>query len=330
MDACLIVTYRCNARCYMCNTWKNPSNISDEFTPSIIEKLPNDLNFVNITGGEPFLRSDLEQIVEKALSKTNRLVISNNGYFTNKIVSLAKKFGNRIGVRISIEGLPAANDELRGIKNGFNKGINTIFALHDMGIKDIGFGITVSDRNAKDMIKLYRIANSMRLQFATATTHNSYYFHKHDNSFEKPDMIASEFEKIAFELLKTRRPKNWFRAYFNMGLANKVRGGKRPLPCEVGTDVFFLDPFGNVMPCNGSDNPMVMGNLKGQSFNAIWCSTKASEVRQQVKTCSKECWMIGSAAPAMKKKISVPVKWIIRNKLKFLMKKSSNVCLDQI
>ena len=180
---------------------------------------------------------------------------------------MAEKFGNQIGIRISIEGLPAANDELRGIKNGFDHGLRTLVTLHDMGIRDIGFGITVSDRNAKDMIELYRLANAMGLEFATAVTHNSYYFHKHDNTFENPEMIAGEFEKIAAELLRTNRPKNWFRAYFNMGLANKARGGKRPLPCEVGTDVFFLDPYGNVLPCNGSDEPMIMGNLHDHRFS---------------------------------------------------------------
>ena len=161
--------------------------------------------------------------------------------------------------------------------------------------------MTVSDRNAKEMIELYRLADAMGLEFATATTHNSFYFHITDNALENPELVASEFEKIAAELLKTNKLKNWFRAYFNMGLANKVRGGKRPLPCEVGSDVFFIDPAGNILPCNGSDKPMIMGNLKMDSFDTIWQSDSAVKVREQVKCCSKECWMIGSAAPAMKK-----------------------------
>ena len=267
MEACLIVTYRCNAKCYMCNTWQHPSKTGEEFSPDLVNKIPEGLKFINITGGEPFLRDDLDQIIENALKKTKRLVISTNGYFTKKIIGVAEKYGNRVGIRISIEGLPAANDELRGIKNGFDHGLRTLVTLHSMGMKDIGFGITASDRNAKDMIELYRLANAMGLEFATATTHNSYYFHKHDNKYEDAEMVASEFENIAAELLKTNRPKNWFRAYFNMGLANKVRGGKRPLPCEVGSDVFFLDPHGNIMPCNGSEEPMIMGNLKEQSFD---------------------------------------------------------------
>jgi len=329
MEACLIVTYRCNAKCYMCNTWQHPSNKEREFGPDLVDMLPSNLSFINITGGEPFLRSDIALIIEKALCKTKRLVISTNGYFTDKIMKTATQFGNRIGFRISIEGLPAANDELRGIKNGFDHGIRTLTTLHSLGMKDIGFGMTVSDRNAKDLIELYNLANAMGLEFATATTHNSFYFHKHDNEYQDREMVAKAFENVAVELLKTNRPKNWFRAYFNMGLANKVRGNPRPLPCEVGTDMFFLDPYGNIMPCNGSDEPMIMGNLYEQNFDDIWNGSRANRIRNMVANCNKQCWMIGSASPAMKKRISVPLKWVIHNKLK-VIKNRQNVCIDPI
>jgi sulfatase maturation enzyme AslB (radical SAM superfamily) len=91
----------------------------------------------------------------------------------------------------------------------------------------------------------------------------------------------------------------------------------------VGTDVFFLDPYGNVMPCNGSDEPMIMGNLDEQSFDDIWNSKKADEVRKQVKNCTKQCWMIGSASPAMKKRIWIPAKWVLKNKIKLLRTKKA-------
>ena len=330
MEACLIVTYRCNAKCYMCNTWQHPSKKNMEFSPDLVNKIPDGLKFINITGGEPFLREDLNQIIQISLKKTKRLVISTNGYLTNEIVKLYEKYGKRIGIRISIEGLSDANDELRGIKNGFDHGLRTLLTLHSMGIKDIGFGITVADRNAKDMIDLYHLANAMGTEFATATTHNSFYFHKHDNKYEDAEMVAGEIEKIAAELLKTNKPKSWFRAYFNMGLANKVRGGKRPLPCEVGTDVFFLDPYGNIMPCNGSDAPMIMGDLEKQTFEEIWKSPKAEEIREEVKTCPKQCWMIGSASPAMKKRIWIPFKWVLKNKFKLIIRKGRDVSLDSL
>lgn len=298
----------------MCNTWQFPTEPEKEIGPDILSKLPSGLKFINITGGEPFLRDDLDSIISTVLPKTERLVISSNGYYTDKMLDLARRFP-RIGVRISIEGLPEANDRLRGLSNGFDHGIRSLLGLRALGLKDIGFGMTVSDVNAKDMIELYRLADAMGLEFATASTHNSYYFHKHDNSFKDPEMVAREFEHISCELLKTNRPKNWFRAYFNYGMANYVRGGKRLLPCEVGTDMFFVDPYGKVMPCNGMDKEMPMGDLTKNTFAEIWNSEQAARVRAAVKQCDKNCWMIGSVAPAMKKDLFTPLKWILKHKM---------------
>ena len=63
MDAAIITTYRCPMRCKMCNIWDSPTKLSEEFKPELLEKLPH-LDGVNITGGEPFIREDIEDIVK--------------------------------------------------------------------------------------------------------------------------------------------------------------------------------------------------------------------------------------------------------------------------
>jgi len=249
MEAAIITTYRCNARCQMCNIWRFPTKKEEEFKAEILSKLPR-LSFCNITGGEPFLRDDIEEIIDILKKKAKRIVISTNGYLTDKIVDIAKK--NRdIGIRISIEGLPSANDELRGIKGGFDHGLRTLLELQRLKLKDIGFGITVSDRNAKDMLELYQLAKVMNVEFATAVVHNSYYFHSYNNKILNKEEVISCFKELIYDLLKTKRVKNWFRAYFNYGLINYIKGNRRLLPCGAGKDMFFLDPRGEVRPCNG-------------------------------------------------------------------------------
>lgn len=311
MEALIAITYRCNAKCYMCNTWQFPTDAADEITPQDIEKIPSGLKFVNITGGEPFIRQDIEDIISVVKKKTQRIIISTNGYYTDRIVALAKK-NPELGFRISIEGLPEANDALRGIQNGFDRGLRTLLELKELGLKDIGFGITVSDKNAKDLMELYTLAKSLDLEFATAIVHNNYYFHKHDNVIEDKAMVEAEFGRLVTALLKSKKVKDWFRAYFNNGIINYIYGGKRLLPCEMGSDVFFVDPHGEVMPCNAMEESM--GNIKKQDFDNIWNSAAAEEVRNKVANCGKNCWMIGSVSPAMKKNRMVPIKWIIRNK----------------
>jgi len=324
MEAAVIVTYRCNARCYMCNTWKYPSKADDELSPGLLEKLPK-LDFCNITGGEPFLRSDIEEILKVLRKKTKRIVISTNGFFTERILQVITKYRDT-GIRISIEGLQKANDELRGIKSGFDHALRTLLELNRAGVSDIGFGITVSDRNARDMIELYQLAKAMNLEFATATVHNSFYFHKHDNVISRQDEVIECFSELIKELLKTGRVKNWFRAYFNYGLVNHIRGKKRLLPCEAGIENFFVTPSGDIVPCNGSDEPWIIGNLKELDWSDIWVGDKIEEIRRKVKKCQKNCWMIGTAAPVMKKYLNVPLGWVVKNKLRSLMGKQ--ICLD--
>lgn len=323
-DISIITTYRCNMACKMCNIWKNPTDRKNEITPQELEKLPN-FKFVNITGGEPFTRSDLEDIVEVMFKKSKRIVISTAGWHTEKILKLAKRFPN-IGIRVSLEGLEDINDDLRGRETGFQRGLNTLKGLKELGIKDIGFGITVSNKNSHDMLKLYELSKELDMEFATATFHNSFYFHKDDNFVTEKDIVIKDFEILIDNLLKEKNPKSWFRAFFNLGLINYIKGGKRMLPCEAGSVNFFIEPYGDIYPCNGLEDKYwkeSMGNIRDfDNFEELWFGEQAQKVRELVKTCPKNCWMVGTAAPVMKKYIQHPAKWVVKNKIRSLLGKS--------
>ena len=310
----IILTYRCNAKCNMCEVWKHPTKPSEEIGLDVIEKLP-EMFFANITGGEPFIRQDLPEIVEILRKKAKRIVISTNGYFTDRIIALCKQYPD-VGIRISIEGLPKTNDEIRKIPDGFDRGLRTLLKLRAMRIKDIGFGMTVQDINYHDLLPLYQLAKGLGYEFATATLHNSHYFHKLDNKIEDKERVCGEFRKLIKLLLQSKRPKDWFRAYFNYGLINYIKGNKRLLPCEMGKDGFFLDPYGDVLACNGMDKKESMGNLREQSWDEIWNSERAEAVRRIVKNCEKNCWMIGSASPAIWHHPIKPILWVLKNKVK--------------
>jgi MoaA/NifB/PqqE/SkfB family radical SAM enzyme len=190
-----------------------------------------------------------------------------------------------------------------------------------MGLKDIGFATTVQGLNFSDLVPLYQLADALKCEFATATLHNSHYFHKWDNAIENKEGVIKAFEELIRLLLKSRRMKDWVRAYFNYGLIGYIKGDARDLPCEMGHDGFFLDPWGDVLPCNGMDEKQAMGNLKRQSWDEIWSSKRAQEVRRMAGECKKNCWMIGSAAPAIWHHPKKPVVWILKNKMGLLLGK---------
>lgn len=320
-DMCIIVTYRCPMRCKMCNIWKNPTLKEQEITVEEIQRLPQ-VKFINITGGEPFVRDDLSEIVNVCFTKSPRVVISTSGWYEDRIIELARRFPH-IGIRISIEGLSLKNDELRGRPGGFDKGLHTLLRLREMNIKDIGFGCTVSNSNSADMLALYSLAKSLNMEFATAAFHNSYYFHKEDNPIDvNREEVCGNFEKLVNLQLKENHPKSWFRAFFNMGLINYMEGNRRLLPCEAGGVNFFVDPWGDVYPCNGMEKKYWMermGNIRETAdFQELWTSEQAERVRALVRKCPKNCWMVGTASPVMKKYIRTPLLWALKNKLRSL------------
>ena len=318
LNGTVIVTYRCNARCNMCSRYKAPSLPEEEISLKTIKKLP-EMYFTNITGGEPFIRRDLPDIVRELNKKSDRIVISTNGFFTDRIVELCRNFPN-IGIRISIEGMKETNDEIRGLPDGFDRGYETLIKLKEMGVRDIGFGMTVQDMNAKDLMSLYDISDKLGMEFATASLHNSFYFVENKNIISDRHMVAENFEKLINALLNSRSPKKWFRAYFNHGLINYIYGQNRLLPCDMSFDTFFIDPYGDVMPCNGTREKEVMGNLNDQTWDELWNSSAADEIRKKVRCCDRQCWMIGSVSPAMHKYIWIPAIWVIRHKLRFWTK----------
>ena len=87
LNGTVIITYRCNARCTMCSRYKAPSRPEEELSLAVLEKLPP-MSFTNITGGEPFIRQDIPDIVRELYKKSDRIVISTNGYFTDRIIAL--------------------------------------------------------------------------------------------------------------------------------------------------------------------------------------------------------------------------------------------------
>ena len=181
------------------------------------------------------------------------------------------------------------------------------------------------------MLSLYRLSQSLGLEFATAAFHNSYYFHKNDNLITNKDEVCDNFEQLVNMQLRENHPKSWFRAFFNMGLINYIEGNRRMLPCEAGLVNFFVEPYGDVYPCNGLEEKYwqeKMGNIRETSdFRTIWNSEQAHRVREMVRSCPKNCWMVGTASPVMKKYIKHPLKWAIKSKLRSLRGKEA--CLDK-
>ena len=324
VQASLITTYRCNAKCTMCQTWNYPTKPSEELDIKYYEKIPPGLR-INISGGEPMLRDDIEEIFKVLYKRSRLLELSTNGYYTDKIVRLAERYPN-ILIRVSVEGLPCLNDKLRGMQNGFDHALKTILALKQTKCKNIGFSVVIAPNNVSDLIQLYELCCYLNIEFGNSVIHNSWYFHKHDNviSSEGSQEIITEFIK---RLLLSRRRgiknklKDYGRAYFNLSILRRMRAdapGYRPI-CGAGRDFFFVDPFGNVTPCNGSDEEWILGNIKFDPIENILNSEKAKETMHKIKSCKKECCFVVTERHDMVRRPLKPISWVLSNKVKLAL-----------
>jgi MoaA/NifB/PqqE/SkfB family radical SAM enzyme len=296
----------------MCYTWQHPSKREDEIKPKDLKTLPSMVR-LNITGGEPFLKEDLSDILDVVKKKAKRVVISSNGFLTKRTLEVMEKHRD-VGIRISFDGIGETHDRIRGVEKAHERALKTLKGLKELGIKDLGIAVTISNQNSQDLVPLYRLANENCVELATAVLHNAYYFHKEDNVITDKPLIESHVRDLITAYLKSSHPKDWFRGYFTEGLIEHMHGKPRELKCTMATDSFFMDPFGNVRPCNVMDYPF--GNIKERSFQEIWSSPEAEEARRRVDACTANCWMIGSVGHLIRQKLWVPLIWIAKNKLR--------------
>jgi Fe-coproporphyrin III synthase len=304
----------------MCNVWKNPSLPNEEISLDMLKNLPGGMGSINLTGGEPTLRSDLMEIVEILYPKTRNLEISSNGLLPQKLEPIIRKYPD-IKIRLSLEGFEETNNLIRGENNGYQIKMDGLLRLQELGGTDLGIATTIQDDNADELVGLFRFTEKHGFELATSTLHNGFQFHKNDNVPYNRILIAQQIEKLITEQLRTNKIKNWFRAYLDLGLIAKVLGNKRLLPCETGRVSAFIDPWGRVYACNVRPD-LYMGDLNKQTLDEVMTSPLADEVRKKVDQCEQNCWMVGSAKTAMRQSRFTklprwkPFIWVLTNKIK--------------
>lgn len=320
IDAVIAVTYKCNSKCIMCNIWKEqPEN---ELAANDFLKLPKTLKDINITGGEPFLRKDLVDIVYNLtlLNPDVRLVFSSNGFLTDRIVEYMKeirKINKKSCIGLSLDGLGDMHSKIRGIDNAFEKVTDTIKALKANGINDIRIGFTAGKDNVSHLAKVYDFSKSNDIEFTMSVVHNAEgYFNIETNLTPDIDDLEWEMKSLISDGYKGINPRKLFRNYYINGILDYVRTGKRPLPCFALKNSFFMDSFGEVFPCNALNRSV--GNIREKSFEEIWVSDKTDKMRNYCESCNS-CWMVCTAKSSIRNHIPKVAAEVFPAKLKALV-----------
>lgn len=303
----------------MCNIWKDDSK--DALEPDDFLKLPTSLKDINITGGEPFLRKDIVEIVKKITSKnpTVRLIFSSNGFLTKQIVDLMKeiiKINPNSGIGISIDGIGETHSKVRGIPDAYEKAINTVKELKKAGINDIRLAFTASNENVEDLSKVYDLAEELGVEFTMSIVHNSdNYFNIDSNLHADYDHLEKHVNYVIAKELKYNNPRRLMRTYYLKGILDFAKTGKRSLPCYALDNAFFLDAKGEVFPCNMEE--ISVGNIRTQSFEEIWTSEETEKIKNICSKCNK-CWMVCTAKNSVIKHLYKVAGNVLKDKFKYM------------
>src|SRR3989338_6579487 len=149
----LYVTDNCNLRCKHCFYWTDVDNPRTAHSIEEIEKLTKSLkerlDLLTLTGGEPFVRKDLVDIVRLFVqnNKVKRIHIATNGLLpdltvrkTNEMLALLGSH-TRLTMQFSIDGFEDAHDKVRGMKGAFQKTCETVKKLMEIHDKRLAVSV---------------------------------------------------------------------------------------------------------------------------------------------------------------------------------------------
>ena len=316
----LFVTERCNARCKHCFV-NVPDNkrIKEELTLGEIEKLSNNMGgllYLLPTGGEPFLRDDLPDIIN-IFYKNNHLRnvgIPTNGSLTERVVasvnrtlSLCKDL--RLGVDISIDALHQAHDHIRGFPGLFEKAIATYWRLKELEKHNHRFrvcpDVTISSFNQNNLFEIYMyFVETLKVDnlFVRLVRGNPRDPSAKDVNIEKFVEFSKKLEQdlrngvfyghSAYPLSELITARDIIGRQLTIKM---VKERRFQIPCYAGNLTGVIRSNGDVYPCELLDKRI--GNLRENDydFKTLWQSDRAKKIRKQIRRtrcfCTHECFI---------------------------------------
>lgn len=243
LSASLKLTENCQAKCVTCNYWQTrwEDGLNTEKAVDIINGLGTfGIRYLRFTGGEPLLRRDLFQIMQKAeMSKFKRITLQTNGLLLKK---LSKEINDSpiTKIAVSIDGIEASNDAIRGIKGYFKLAMEGIRLLKGKQVQVVA---TLNARSAGELEALADEAKRAGAGFAFNILDDRSYFLRHTATSDLWPNPAETMSIVRFLRDKLKRPAyelNYILKYFSRETLDEP-------PCVLGFIELFVVSNGDVL-----------------------------------------------------------------------------------
>ena len=307
------VTYRCNGRCKTCNIWKMENPERGEMGIDDIQSLfesnkdfLGDVGSIQLTGGEPYMRGDLPEIVSTIHHHLPRCTfwIPTNGMLPETVEMTAEILealdGRSLGVSVSIDGGEKTHDDLRGIEGSHRNAVETLEGLsHLRGEHQnlaLSVGMTVAQENCGEMLEVAQLAKRFGADFTFRPVNHSEIYYRNPVEDPNPAFVADRILPAVREIGRDLQRRKGLRAStptlrYMQGALDYLREPRdRSLPCSAASDSFFLDPYGNIYPCIFLDMPL--GNALEKPLHEMWRSREAAAARRIIGGGGcPNCWV---------------------------------------
>jgi MoaA/NifB/PqqE/SkfB family radical SAM enzyme len=279
----------------MCESWRETEGkdfSTNEWKDIILQLKEEGITGVVFTGGEPTLRKDLLEIVEFASHLGFRMGLNTNGTLLSK--DLMRDLLN-LGisrVTVSVDGVGAMFEEVRGVRGSFRKVYDTLEMLSSLKKEREGFFVNIAtvlmSKNLGGVFEVVSLAERLEMPIHFLPVDHTQYLYQLDGNKNTLAISREEYSKWieSFEkLVKIKSEKEWLLVHNYVALEYLSRfyidSIRKDVPCVNALQMLIIDPHGQVFGCVAGKS---LGNLKKERLRDIIHS-------EQYKRLSKK-WLV--------------------------------------
>lgn len=270
-------TLKCPSRCSHCRIWEKGSEASSghELTPLELKEILNDqflkgIKHVWLTGGEPFARSDIVDVMNVFMDSPGNLktlCIATSGLVPKRVSEIVEEYKQRhedsiksntsqpyLWFHISLDGPSAEiHDKVRGVEGAFSKLEETVRIIRDTPREirvGAAFNCVIQPANIDhlDEISYYARARAIPLAFNIVEVSEDN-FYRNASPELNLDMDQEQRHKVSVFCETLALKSDEYHAAHYKNLVNILRKGKRTRRCVTVEETLYIDPDGSVFAC---------------------------------------------------------------------------------
>ena len=273
------LTTACNERCFHCGSncsEPQPGELTTEEYKRILDQIKEDFDISRmllcITGGEPLLRRDFFEIMNYAKDLGFKWGMTSNATLITKEVAHKLKEAGMKTISVSIDGLPATHDELRGMPRAYELAMRGVQNLIDENaFTSIQITTVINHRNISELDELFEIMKGIDIDSWRVIN-----LEPIGRALLRPDLMCTKDDlKRMFDFIRKARQDGFPVLYgcsHYLGLDYEVEVREWYWLCNAGVYTASIMSNGDIGACLDIErNPKVIqGNIREDRFKDVW------------------------------------------------------------